>query len=86
MLVVEIKNLNTIFKVLPKLEFSKRKEFFLYKREFEKVLETFDFLNNMREDESRVVRKYEDRLISACERAAISKNTIIVVFIIAFYF
>lgn len=40
----------------------------------------------MREDESRVVRKYEDRLISACERAAISENTIIVEFIIAFYF
>lgn len=74
MLVVEIKNLNTIVRVLhvPKLEFSKRKEFFFTKREFDKVL--------------LVVRKYEDRHISACERAAISKNTIIGEFIIAFYF
>lgn len=48
-----------------------------YIGEFDKVLETFEFLCGMNdEDGSNVTRKYEDRLIIACENATISKSNL----------
>lgn len=48
-----------------------------YIGEFDKVLETFEFLRGMNdEDGSNVIRKYEDRLIIACENATISKSNL----------
>lgn len=55
---------------------------FFYTGEFDKVLETFEFLIGMCEKESGVFRKYEDRLIKACADTAISTDNL-VEFIIA---
>lgn len=55
---------------------------FLYIGEFDKVLETFEFLIGSCDKESGVFRKYEDRLIKACDDKAISTDNL-VEFIIA---
>lgn len=55
---------------------------FLYIGEFDKVLETFEFLIGTCDKESGVFRKYEDRLIKACDDKAISTDNL-VEFIIA---
>lgn len=45
--------------------------------EFGKVLETFDFLSSMsNEDENDVMGEYEARLIGACERGNIRMNNL----------
>lgn len=49
-----------------------------YIGEFDKVLETFEFLSCMNdEDGSDVMRKYEDRLIDACNRADILMKNLV---------
>lgn len=46
--------------------------------EFGKVLETFDFLSSMSdEDENDVMGEYEARLIGACERGNIRMNNLV---------
>lgn len=48
------------------------------KGEFGKVLETFDFLSSMSdEDENDVMGEYEARLIGACERGNIRMNNLV---------
>lgn len=60
-----------------------RKNAFFHTGDFDKVLEAFEFLSGSNdEDKGGAIRKFEDRLINACEVAAISRSNL-VEFIIA---
>lgn len=59
------------------------KNAFFHTGDFDKVLEAFEFLSGSNDkDKGGAIRKFEDRLINACEVAAISRSNL-VEFIIA---